>query len=410
MMSGNLQYHYKEFRENTRLQDIYKQLVDESHSELHDTTFLFNAYTETRMCEHASPLIKPYTKVYLDSGGLQVVTLGRTVTPEIKQKVYDIQADYGDYGFCFDEIPVSTKEGGSDLLTMSGRWFDHHRVEECARITAENINKQVETYLKRESSCKPIVIIQGNCYDSFMKWAEILEKYVSDEVKPHIGGLAMAGTSLGRGQLEDLDKCFYFPALPLSFGKDHLHLLAVGSVSRLAPTLLAMQSGYYPENMRISYDSTTITKYYFTGTYLMPEAKMFAVKKQWGPHYLKLAEDINNNYPWTDFDAKRIHELYTSTFTKQTEKSAKDGEDYLIYLKTHLMSSTQNFISEVDSCYNSKSRLRELFARSGNESLFKGLYSMKDVNDYHSWRTQMYSHLGSKRIPTSLPSSLEEFF
>ena len=298
VLSGNLQYHYLEFRQNDRLQQVYKQLVDETHSDLHDATFLFNAYTETRMCEHATPLIKPYTNVYLDSGGLQVVTLGREVTPEIKQQVYETQAKYGDYGFCFDEIPVSTEEGGSDLLTMKGRWFDHHRVEDCARETAYNINKQVETYQKMGSKCKPIVIIQGNCYDSFMKWAEVLEKYVDNDVKPHIGGLAMAGTSLGRGHLEDLDKCFFFPDLPVSFGKKHLHLLAVGSVSRLAPTLLAMQTGYYPEDMLISYDSTTITKYYFTGTYLEAGAKMKPVKKQWGPHYSEIVKDIRNNFSW----------------------------------------------------------------------------------------------------------------
>ena len=72
--------------------DLLKQSVKKSCKHTDPTiAMLFNAYTEKKFIDH----IKDYERlhmdgIYADSGGLQMVTTGKTVTSEIKDGIYDV--------------------------------------------------------------------------------------------------------------------------------------------------------------------------------------------------------------------------------------------------------------------------------------------------------------------------------
>ena len=54
---------------------------------------LFNAYTEKKFIDHIKDyeLFLHMDGIYADSGGLQMVTTGKTVNPEIKDGNHDVQ-------------------------------------------------------------------------------------------------------------------------------------------------------------------------------------------------------------------------------------------------------------------------------------------------------------------------------
>ena len=105
---------------------------------------MYNAYTEKRpgewMGEHYRSLVH---SIHADSGGLQMITLGRTITNELKEEVYDSQARNSDIAMCFDVIPVRTLDAGrSDRLDLNNRRFDRTDLERCARETGRNLRRQ----------------------------------------------------------------------------------------------------------------------------------------------------------------------------------------------------------------------------------------------------------------------------
>ena len=73
-------------------------------------SILFNAFTEKNYLERILTSGKfGFDRVYADSGGLQMVTLGLTANHEAKQEVYAIQSQT-DLAMCFDEIPIKNEK------------------------------------------------------------------------------------------------------------------------------------------------------------------------------------------------------------------------------------------------------------------------------------------------------------
>ena len=83
---------------------LIKKLVQDQFS--HKFSLLYNAHTEHSFGERFKPYHDAAHSVHADSGGLQIVTQGMTITDELKEKVYRNQANGADVGMCFDEIPV----------------------------------------------------------------------------------------------------------------------------------------------------------------------------------------------------------------------------------------------------------------------------------------------------------------
>ena len=110
----------------------------------HKVSLLYNAFVEKRigevMGEHYAPNVH---HIHADSGGLQMITLGKTITTELKEDVYASQAKNSTIAMCFDVIPVRTLDSGrSERLDLSNRRFDRSDLERCARVTGRNLRRE----------------------------------------------------------------------------------------------------------------------------------------------------------------------------------------------------------------------------------------------------------------------------
>ena len=126
-------------------------------------SILFNAFTEKNYLERILTSGKfGFDRVYADSGGLQMITLGLTANHQAKQDVYAIQAKT-DLAMCFDEIPIRNEKmvGRAGYLDKVFMYEDHAK---CAKETCYNVMQQIDYFRKVGSSTKVFFIVQGNSY------------------------------------------------------------------------------------------------------------------------------------------------------------------------------------------------------------------------------------------------------
>lgn len=242
-----------------------------------DIDILFNAYTEKDMGERIKSQDNfGFGKIYADSGGLQIVTAGKSVDDSLKKSIYQTQS-VADYAMCFDEIPCSNIEGlsmdtKSNRSQTGNKVFYPERLEQTATKTAHNIREQIETLDSIGTNTTVHYIVQGNTTEDMYKWFEYGTKVLGDEHYKRVGGLALADTCMGNGPLESIDMLVAYHLINKEFGFEktnrHIHLLGVGSVRRLTPLLYFMNSGLLPKDLTVSFDSTSFSMSYFMGRFM----------------------------------------------------------------------------------------------------------------------------------------------
>jgi len=233
--------------------DLFSRIKFRNNTEF---SVLFNAFTEEKIGAALQIYKKAFYSIHSDSGGLQIVTLGKKMTPELYDKVYATQAKYSDIAMSFDEIPVITR-GQSSMGSTRTRFFDASKIDEMARKSGKNITRQIQFFLDEKSKAKPFLIAHGNCRESFIQWVETMYDEIPSHLHKHIGGISISGVALGKGTLEDIQKAYYAKDF-LQYTKN-IHLLGVGTTSRILPFLVLENSGYYGQDVHLSYDSTTQT-------------------------------------------------------------------------------------------------------------------------------------------------------
>ena len=246
--------------------DLLKQSVKKSCKHTDPTiAMLFNAYTEKKFIDH----IKDYERlhmdgIYADSGGLQMVTTGKTVTSEIKDGIYDVQT-FSDYAMCFDDIPlesVSLVRTRNERSNVGNKVFNQERFEETAKATGENIKRQIEYFQEKGASTKVIIIVQGNTADDMVRWYSIIQDMLTDEHFKNVGGIAVADTCMGNKELESIDMltaAHRIAQFANPSATEQIHLLGVGSIPRMAPVLYLEHSGFLKDYKKVSYDSSSHT-------------------------------------------------------------------------------------------------------------------------------------------------------
>lgn len=227
---------------------------------------LYNAYTEERAGEYIRSVGNlSFDNLYADSGGLQVVTRGQVLTNELKREIYRRQRDSADFGFCFDEIPLGIKEGvdpnnGAHRSQTASKLFSPQGFKDSAEKTALNVKSQCEMFL-HEGNAQAFYILQGNEQDEMYRWFETGVNVIGRDMFDAIRGVAPADTCMGNGTLETANMMAAYHRIVKDFGpdyaKNHLHLLGVGSPSRLLPAILLKRAGFLKEDLEISFDSSS---------------------------------------------------------------------------------------------------------------------------------------------------------
>jgi hypothetical protein len=362
----------------------------------HKISLLYNAYTEKRpgewMGEHYRPLVH---SIHADSGGLQMVTLGRTITNELKEEVYDSQARNSDIAMCFDVIPVRTLDSGrSERLDLSNRRFDRTDLERCARETGRNLKRQIDFFDEKNSKARPMLITQGNDYDSYMKWTQ----YVVEELTPYhvsrIGGIAMGAAALGKGSLEDFKRAFYFTQLPINLESKHLHLLGVGSVYRMIPQFIFMQNGLY-DGVEMSYDSTTHTSGVTQGRYYKDDLAL-NFTRAFDDNYRIVWEDIKRNFPFYEYDLNTFYEALNISSRTYQEKHGNIDPSLQTY-GVFVSSAIKNFLAHVEKLQSSRDEIMKM-SRGIDATAFNALYSVRTKQDFDHWLQNVGPYVASEPV------------
>jgi hypothetical protein len=420
-----LRVRFKESHSGTtaaRLNDIWA-LLRGKHN--HEFSFLYNAFIEKEFGEFFKGVYrgKGVNQIYADSGGLQMITLGKTITPQLKQEVYNNQGSYSDCAMSFDEIPVSLKSTRSSRSDTSSKYFDREKFEWCARESGKNIRDQIETFLKMKSEARPFFIAQGNDLESYVRWTELALEEIPKELHERIGGVALGAVALGTGTLEDCKRAFYYTQLPLSQKTHHFHLLGVGSVSRLLP-VIAMQNHSVYQGTLISYDSTTHTSGVQMGRYYGPDFQWITPGRLFrddeGKYQTENGGQGAEDYKFINADVRKYVKDYivdddffmeAMNVPVRAYQKLHNG-NYMPPLEAfsaYFVGSTMNFIRHVDAVTQDFTLAHGLV----DETTYSAINDMRNVKtkqDFEHWLRHAGTSLDSTPIEDGQPASLPEDF
>lgn len=393
--------NYEDDRNREFINNTFRKLTDTSKR--HEFGLLFNAFTESTFGERFSKY-DGHMHTHADSGGLQVITQGKTITPELKDKVYEVQAKWSDLGMCFDEIPIGMTGTTSGRNDVTNRWYKADEMEHYARETGRNIARQIEVYHKLDSKCKPILIAQGNCYDSYMRWVDLIMEEIPRENHQYIGGVAMGAAALGTGTLEDIERAFIFSQLQLDV--KHLHVLGVGSVKRLYPYLVFQDSGLY-KDITLSYDSTSHTSGGELANYYTKDFKRLSFTRQYSKHYETIFEEIAQFIDVSDLDPREFHAIMNNGYTKYVEELKKEDFDFLRCRTGIIVRMIHNFINHVEHVMESQDNMCNDAMQHNLHTQVKFLYNIKDKSDFDNWSRLFKRTVKSARVQSGQPLELE---
>jgi hypothetical protein len=373
-------------------------------------SLLFNAFVEKRFARPTKGL-QIYNwleseKVYADSGGLQMVTTGKTVTPEIKKQIYATQT-YADYAMCFDVIPLTsttTIQTSTERLNTANKIFEDHLFADSAQKTAQNIKDQIAFFRENNAKTKVIIIVQGNTPQDMKFFFDIIASKLTEEDYAHVCGIAVADTCMGNGELESIKMLHAahliaqdcHPAVA-----SHVHFLGVGSLHRLRPIIYLVRSGFLKSFERISYDSTSHTSSYDLGT-----VKLDNTQQKIGTHRTPLATEVFNNiytYFSDVFSPLVSHEEYTQMvfgkdgnsnlkYTSLRDNSVKMGGNAkiagMLIKQAYIYYQIQNFMK----------RAEDMWSEPNNYTPIGHLLNIKDEADILRWYNNFSMHVSSKSI------------
>ena len=387
--------------------ELFDHFFDGKYS--HNCSLLYNAYAESGFGERMQKFTNHIQNIHADSGGLQMITLGKTITPELKDKVYENQAKWADVGMCFDEIPLVLTGERSERNATRDRYFDRDNFEHYARLTGKNIKRQLEVFEQNDSNCKPFLILQGHCYDTYMQWYDWVLDEIPQSEHHRIGGLAMGAAALGTGPLEDVQRAFIASQIPWHQDKMHLHILGVGSIRRLLPYLIFCQNGLY-NRMEISYDSTTHSRAVETGLYYINNSTM-KYSRDPDDRYRIILEDVKKQYPQLDMPKEKFYEMLNTAGTPWFEKYGSITE----WQRTRtamIFGCVSNFMKHVEEIMLDEEKLLEFANKIKLDTQYRGLYNIQNKDDFDYWMNNPY--LGKKMKTMSIsdepPESLDHLF
>lgn len=384
------------------IRDAFKIMQKDSG---HTFGCLYNAWTE----QDFGPIFKNnYADVLeciqADSGGLQIVTQGKTITPELMDGVFDNQGRYSTMAMSFDEIPLAFSGAKSSRLDLSNRWFDKDNFEQQAKKTGQNVFRQIQAFENMKSVSRPIFITQGNCLETYQKWTELALGEIPAQYHEMIGGVAMGAAALGHGLLEDVQRAYFYTQLPFTFKCDHLHLLAVGSVFRLVPNLIFMKSGLYKDT-HLTYDSTSHTCAATLGRYYVNKKSMDFPRFFDKTVYAKIYDDICKKFDI----GMTLDEFHEAINSKSTDFFKKYGSihRFVVSQMAITLSTIQNFKDHVDLCVNDENEMIAIVDTRDNPAIIQSLYSIKSSTDYDYWYKEVGYRLSSHSVLSEKAATLE---
>lgn len=393
-----------------------RQCIDNLCAEYprHKFGVLFNGYTEKHTGEEVKSIFEPYN-IQVDSGGLQMITLGRTITEEMKDQVYQVQGKYGTIGHSFDKIPVKLVNGRSDRTNMGGRLFDPSLFDECAIESGKNLARQIESFIEQKTKARPMMIIQGNNQSWYQKWADIVLKQVPQSHWEYIYGISSGGAVLGQGLREDVERVWTLSQLEVPDSmKKNFHLLGFGSMNRLIPVIEFEKAGVFQDGVTFSYDSTKHTGGCTRGQTQDGSSivQMSRNKDKMFYYLLDKIGKVSRDIFKLDFDED--HFFYTICCLAPDAHAFYGGKDKETHQRTlhsfiFMMYGVWSVMKYVDLMEKDDRFIAEV--RPRDHAFFYPLKNIKTQADFDYWKRHASKGLNSKPVPSIEGSTtLEDFF
>ena len=222
-------------------------------------SFLYNAYQEKGHGSFFKELKDAgyIYAVHADSGGLQMIMRNVNPNATMRQQIYENQAEFSDIAMSFDEIPliIESADGTAKISDLNTRFFDMENLVSKARESGQNLKDQVQYFNKVKTQSSALMILQGNCLDTYKIWTDELMDVLGEDNYESVGGLALAPTSIGMGLYEDCVRAIALKTNP--YNKNKVHLLGIGSAYRMLPFVIMNSCDWFGKNYHISYDSTS---------------------------------------------------------------------------------------------------------------------------------------------------------
>jgi len=382
---------------------------------------LFNAFTEADQGD----LVKQYgTKVYVDSGGLQIITTKNKVLDDnMKMQIYDNQTA-GDYAMCFDEIPLYIDEamkGASARTEMAGKFVVGEHVYDKGISTGKNIKQQIEFFKQGKHKTKVFIILQGNSPEDWINFSNgVFEQIEWDEDIDYIEGLAIADTCIGNGILEAADMYSIIPKLNCpDIIKKRLHLLGVGSIGRLAPIIAMVNSGYLPKETHISYDSTSLSSSHVFGRYKSGTGKTYNFGRVEPDDHVPAEFDIilseiqdNMTRLGVNEVSKMNYEEFRHYFLDSTSRSFKAIWEHecpevekeklhngIIMFVMFIISQGMNFTEQLNEIIKDSESFLSFLSKTSKTKILVSLTNVTNYEEYLKWREfAIASNIHSNRI------------
>lgn len=373
-------------------------------------SMLYNAYNEGKYIDKLKAVEwLNADATYSDSGGLQVVTAGQNITPELRKEVYRDQA-VSDYAMCFDNIPLETVSKirmKNERALTHNKIFNQARHPEAALATGQNIKEQIDYFRKVNALTKVIIIVQGNTAQDMVDYYRNIVSCLDEEDFKFIGGMAVADTCMGNGPLESVEMLHAAKLISLECHdniKNHLHFLGVGAVNRMRPIVYLLRSGYLDTFKRISYDSSTHSSAFLFGQ-MRINGKVDAIGAHKTPYVeenfrkvYKLLEKTFNNYTTEDEFIKNV--LYRDKRTTwswgQIRNHALTYPDENAKVTTLLCNPAYCFYHIHNFVWNVDKLMVE--RPSGERPEIEQLLKVKTIDDMTYWFRHFGCHMDSKRI------------
>lgn len=392
------------------IKDFFTEVDNKNN---HRFSLLYNAYTESKFGKIFEKFSDSFYKTHADSGGLQIITQGKTVDDAFKKTIYKNQADYADVGMCFDEIPLVVTGKKSKRNDVSNRFFDKDNLKDYAQKTGLNVKEQIEVYLENNSNCKPYFIIHGNDIETAIDWVNYSLDVIPNDLRKHIGGIAMGGGTFGNGLKESLLRAFlagYILQTRDDLVNKNLHFLGLGSLTNAFPFLVFLSSGLYNKEWCISYDSTSHTQAHHNGNYINNEGKSIEMGRAYTNRYKIIYDDVCINsdvFKNLDVPLKEFYKVLNSPAGKYIESN-----NFATFLSVNLvcaLSTITNFTRKINQyATNLEDFLHERIP--GNKwSIYKSLSNIKTLDDYKYWDKTVGCYVPSIKILNGQSNNLDNF-
>lgn len=368
----------------------------------HRFSVLFNAHTETKFGEIFQTYRDSLYKIHADSGGLQIITQGLEMTPEMKTEIYKTQAKWSDIGMSFDDIPLVVTGGSSKRNDTSSRSFDRVNLDKFARSTGQNLKDQIATFLAEGTVCRPFFIVHGNDLETALRWTEVALKELPDEWIQHIGGIAMGGGSFGNGPKETLLRVIVAGEI-LNTRADivhkNIHFLGLGSLTNAFAIVALSKSGYLKPEWHVSYDSTSHSSGHIMGQYIDRHGKLIKLGKSLNRAYQHIYDDINSNFPF--YSQAPGMDTFFKTLTTSSSHHTDAGGTMKDILWSNLgcsMSSVVNFTRKISEyCQNYNQFLDERIDMR-HQSMYISILNIKTIDDFKRWNQTIGQRFPSKQL------------